>query len=219
MGTVTRLAALPEIAGYVEAITVDRVLGWAWAPSTPGVRATVELRLDNAVVASAVADQPRPDLASSGVGDGSHAFEIKLPETCRGRTAELQVFARVGGGEAVAIGAVPSDSLPDQIGRVLGGVDALIRSQRLLHRTVQTSLAGPEGAIEIGAALSRLTAMQEEAAAQLATLERFVVRLDARLLTLAEDEHAPRARAVGGATLYALLASGAALLLSTSMYE
>ncbi|MEA2744071.1 MAG: hypothetical protein QOG25_2442, partial [Acetobacteraceae bacterium] len=73
MSTVTNIRAaapaLPELVGYVEAATADRILGWAWAPATPELHAAIEIRIGDTVVANTVADLPRVDLASSGIGD------------------------------------------------------------------------------------------------------------------------------------------------------
>ena len=71
---------LPSVAGYVEAVTADRLLGWAWSPSNPEERVAVEVLLGEDVVARAIADRLRSDLASAGIGDGQHAFDIELPE-------------------------------------------------------------------------------------------------------------------------------------------
>jgi hypothetical protein len=209
-----------DLAGYVEAVTADRVLGWAWSPGTPAVRAAVELRLGDAVVARAVADRPRPDLASSGVGDGCHAFELAIPEAHRGRSAELRVFAATGDGEPVPIGAPPApEALSDQLGRVLRGVDALVGSQRLLHRNLQAALTSraerPDDGEAVAAALARLESAQAAAAEQIAAVERFVVRLDERLAAIPRDG-VPEGRAMPLAARWALAVSGTALVVSVA---
>jgi hypothetical protein len=219
--SVTQLApaAAPEVTGYVEAATGDRLLGWAWAPRTPGIRATVELRLGDELIASAVADQPRPDLASNGVGDGRHAFALAIPDAYRTRAAELRVFARAGDGEAWPIGAPPAaEGLSEQIAKVLRGVETLIGSQRLMHRNLQVALTSgsrpmEENGQQIAAALARMADMQRALGEQLAMLERFVVRLDERLAAMAgEEASAPRKPTPAkAAALFALALSGTAL--------
>jgi hypothetical protein len=196
--SVTQLApaAPPEVTGYVEAATADRLLGWAWAPRTPGVRASVELRLGDEVIATAVADQPRPDLASNGVGDGCHAFALAIPDEYRSRAAELRVFARAGDGDAWPIGAPPAaEGLSEQTTKVLRGIETLIGSQRLMHRNLQAALTSGSKTTEeeeqqAAAALARLKDLQGTLGDQMATLERFVMRLDERLAAM-DGENAP----------------------------
>ena len=86
-------APRPAVTGYVEALTATAALGWAWTPGQ-AEPLKVELRLGAQVVAEAVADGLRPDLARSGIGEGRHAFTLKTPEALRPRLAELRVFAR-----------------------------------------------------------------------------------------------------------------------------
>ena len=211
MGVVTQIAppaaqSVPDVTGYVEAVTTDRMLGWAWAPRAPELRATVELRLGDEVVAWATADQSREDLARSGIGDGRHAFELAIPESGRSRAGELAVFARAGEGEAVPLRAPPAaEALSEQVARVLRGVEALMGSQRLLHRNLQAVLTRPPGiGADIAAALAE----------QVSAVERFVVRLDERLAALADANAPARERRVPRAALWALALSGTALLVS-----
>lgn len=211
MGVVTQIAssaasATPDVTGYVEAVTTDRMLGWAWAPRAPELRATVELRLGDEVVARAAADQSREDLARSDIGDGCHAFELAIPESVRGRTGELAVFARAGKGEAVPLRAPPAtEAVSDQVARVLRGVEALMGSQRLLHRNLQAVLTrSPEIGADVAAAL----------ADQISAVERFVVRLDERLAALSDSAAPSRERRVPRAAVWALAVSGTSLLVS-----
>ena len=187
-------APMPDVTGYVEAATADRLLGWVWAPRTPTVRATVELRLGEEVIATAVADQPRPDLASNGVGDGQHAFSLAIPDAYRARAAELRVFARAGNGEAWPIGAPPTaEGLSEQTTKVLRGIETLIGSQRLMHRNLQAALTSGAKATEgdereTAASLARITDLQGALSEQLATLERCMMRLDERLAGIGGEE-------------------------------
>jgi hypothetical protein len=226
MSTVTNIRgaapALPEIVGYVEVATADRVLGWAWAPGTPDARASIELRLGDAVVASTVADQPRPDLASNGIGDGQHAYNLAIPAELRTRAAELCVFARAGDGEAMQIRAAPAaDGLAEQVTKLLRGVDMLLNSQRLIHRNLQSALTtranetdGDEGSP--AAVLKRMAEMQAVTAEQIAGVERFVMRLDEQLSRLAPmtQKAAPAAALIPRLAIFALAVAGTALIVS-----
>jgi hypothetical protein len=223
MSTVTNIRAvapgLPEVVGYVEAFTTERILGWAWAPASPELRAAIELRLCGTIVANTVADLPRADLVSSGIGDGRHAYDIALPPEVSDRSAELRVFARIGDGPAVPIGAPPAaDGLSDQVTKLLRGVDMLLNSQRLIHRNLQTALTGTKdaNAEPVTAALARMTELHAGTEEQLSAVERFVVRLDEHLSRLSpvEVKHPDVAKRFPTAALWALGVSGSALVLS-----
>ena len=67
------------ITGCIDAITGDRVYGWAWDPERITARVGIRVEVDGKSVATAIADQPREDLATNGIGDGAHAFEASVP--------------------------------------------------------------------------------------------------------------------------------------------
>jgi hypothetical protein len=212
---------LPEVVGYVESATTDRILGWAWAPATPELRGAIELRLGDDVVSDTVADLPRADLASNGIGDGRHAFDLVIPQEVRGRAAELRVFVRIGDGEAFPIGATPAaDGLADQVTKLLRGVDVLLNSQRLIHRNLQTALTGPRATDEgsVAAMLTRMAELHAGTEAQLSAVERFVVRLDEHLSRLSpSDAKSPDiSRRIPRAAAWALAVSGTALFVSVA---
>jgi hypothetical protein len=213
--------ALPSIVGFAEAITTDRILGWAWSPAAPGQRAKIELRLGDDVVAWSVADLPRGDLAGNGVGDGQHAYEITIPEAYRARSAELRVFARAGDTDPVQIGAPPAaEAMSEQVEKLLRGVDMLLGSQRLMHRNLQAALATKPNAAndgkDITESVARLADIQASLAEQLGAVERFVLRLDEHLARIASGspDSANSARRVPRAAILALAVSGAAFLAS-----
>lgn len=220
--TAAATPALPGVVGYVEAVTADRILGWAWTPAAPELRTTIELRLGDTVVAHTVADLPRADLASNGIGDGRHAYEIAIPSEIRPRAAELRVFARAGDAAAVPIGATPAaDGLSDQVTKLMRGMDALVNSQRLIHRNLQAALTARPAEMQAdgeptSAVLARMAEMQAETAEQLATVERFVMRLDEHLsrLSPAALQSAPAAVSVPRAAIWALGVAGTAFAVS-----
>lgn len=176
------VAPRSEVAGFVEAVTTARVLGWAWSPRSPADRVTVELRLGGEILAAAVADLPREDLARNGVGDGRHAFDLAVPEAHRGRTAELAIYARLAGGEATRLGAPAAPGgVDERLDRLQSAVDAMINSQRLIHRNLQAVLLQrgeqDQGGAEQAAARAAL-------ADRIEGLEVFMARLDDRLAAL-----------------------------------
>lgn len=198
----------PEIVGYVEAATPARVLGWAWAPRSPADSVQVELRIGDAVVAEAAADLPREDLARNGVGDGRHAFDLPVPEAHRSRVAELTVHARVPGGEAIMLAAPAAPGgVGERLDRLQAATDAMINSQRLIHRNLQAVLL-QRGEQDQG---SEHAAKQAALASQLDVLEVFMTRLDDRLASLRAPPPPPRP---GYGTMGALGLATAALCLS-----
>jgi hypothetical protein len=219
------------VVGFVEATTPTQVLGWAWAPRSPDKRVTVQAMLGPTVVAETTADRERADLRTNGIGDGRHAFELKLPEAARERTSELMVVVRNGEGAPIRLGAPPPPlATAERLDRLQRAVDALINSHRVLHRNLQAVLATPRPPPE-GAAPAELAAMQEqlrqqmatlEACAarldmqeklsqQMATLEIFVMRLDERL---ASPPAAPTPPQTQTMTIVAMAVAGLALLVS-----
>jgi len=176
----------PAVTGYVEAITATAALGWVWTPGQ-AEPLTVELRLGPEVVAEAVADGLRPDLARSGIGEGRHAFTLKTPERLRPRLAELRVFARTANGAAVPLGSVPAeDGVAERLVQLGRGMEMLIGSQRVLHRNVQAALlAAPQASTQPGASVADVAAAQAALADSVATLELFVTRLEQGMAALA----------------------------------
>jgi hypothetical protein len=69
---------IETVFGAIDRIYDHRVTGWAWDRSTPGEAIEIEVMVDGAVVARGRADRLRDDLANSGVGDGRHAFDIRV---------------------------------------------------------------------------------------------------------------------------------------------
>ncbi len=73
---------MPEeitLFGRLDSITPDGLAsGWCWSPQQPNLHRSVNLRAGARVVASVLCDQPRPELATIGVGDGRHGFEIRI---------------------------------------------------------------------------------------------------------------------------------------------
>lgn len=69
--------------GYVDLVSPWGARGWAVRSGHPGERVAVSLRLDGVVVATALADLPRDDVAAAGIGDGRCGFLIPFPPGVR----------------------------------------------------------------------------------------------------------------------------------------
>lgn len=82
LGSVLRLVAPNHdkiLEGFVDRMIGEEAFGWAFDPRRPNRRVLVVARLDNRVVAEALADLPRRDLENSGKGDGRCGFRLRMP--------------------------------------------------------------------------------------------------------------------------------------------
>lgn len=68
----------PMLRGHVDGIIDGWVCGWLYTPAAPNQRLRVEMLLGDQVLATGIADRPRADLTDAGMGDGAHAFALKL---------------------------------------------------------------------------------------------------------------------------------------------
>jgi hypothetical protein len=179
---------LPAVQGYVEAITDQRIHGWAWSPAWPDTRLRVELRDHEVVLQAVTADLARPDLAQNGVGDGAHAFVLDLDPALAARASGFDVVAIAPDGTEVTLAAPPSAMhTPEDVRRLIG---QLAGSQRLLHRNLQALMLASKAREPIDGVLERIAETQRALDARTAELELFVTRLDERLAALATADGA-----------------------------
>lgn len=68
--------ARPE--GWVDALGPARIAGWVWDAANPGRRLTVTIEAEGRILATALADNYRPDLEAAGKGDGRHGFSAAI---------------------------------------------------------------------------------------------------------------------------------------------
>lgn len=210
-------AGTPAVAGYVEALTASAAMGWAWQPGS-AAPLRVELRLGDDVLAQATADGLREDLQRNGIGEGRHAFALPVPEAARARLGELRVVARTPDGAAVPLHAPAADGgVSDRLTQLARGMEALVGSQRVIHRNLQAALlATPAGNTAAMEAQAAIAATQASLAESIVTLELFVVRLEAAMAGVAQTPAPAATRwalpAVAGVAAVALLASVMALL-------
>lgn len=71
-GLFEEIAYLPEVGWFAR--------GWAYDPAAPGSSARLTISCEEGMLATFVASQFSPELAAAGIGDGHHAFRVKLPE-------------------------------------------------------------------------------------------------------------------------------------------
>ena len=65
--------------GYIDSISADGIIGWAWNPAVDGP-VTLEILLDNASVGIIKASLHREDLERAGKRRGYHGFSFPLPK-------------------------------------------------------------------------------------------------------------------------------------------
>jgi glycosyltransferase involved in cell wall biosynthesis len=71
--------SLPPLRGFLEAADRDHVEGWAWDAEKPNEPVTLRVVVNGAVVTRGLANRHRPDLEIAEIGDGRHAFQIRIP--------------------------------------------------------------------------------------------------------------------------------------------
>jgi hypothetical protein len=78
------------LRGAIEGIAEEVVYGWAQDERYPDAPICLDLMLDGILVRQVLANAYRSDLAAAGVGDGCHAFEVRLPPGSAGAAAEMR---------------------------------------------------------------------------------------------------------------------------------
>jgi len=116
-------AADPVSRGAVDQAFGLTVKGWCWAPADAKRVLSVTALLDGQPIATVSADEFRTDLAAAGIGDGHHAFVLRLPfALADGKVRTIALIAEDGRaliGSPVEVQAMPEGPLAvlDQIRR------------------------------------------------------------------------------------------------------
>ena len=74
-----------KVIGHLDGVREGTAYGWAWHPARPGERLLVDVFVKGRFAGQRLADMPRPDLLSQGIGDGSYAFELTFDPSMRPR--------------------------------------------------------------------------------------------------------------------------------------
>lgn len=80
------------ILGEVEITASNRIEGWVLLESRPTERLTIRCTTPRGAVVSCIADSPRPELVSAGLGDGLSGFELCLPDPISYETGTIDVW-------------------------------------------------------------------------------------------------------------------------------
>jgi hypothetical protein len=70
---------LGALRGNLEDVDRVRIHGWAQDSSAPERRVGILVKLNDRVIGRVLANRYRGDLATAGIGDGRHAFELTIP--------------------------------------------------------------------------------------------------------------------------------------------
>jgi hypothetical protein len=90
--------------GWLDIVDPRRVVGWAWIPSSPTTRVSVDVHVDGDLVTRRLATDLRTDLRSAGKGDGCYGFAVPLdPE--RGVRPDSQITVTVSGTSQIIAGS------------------------------------------------------------------------------------------------------------------
>ncbi len=97
-------------AGFVDDVEPGVISGWAVNLRKPLERVSLDLLIGGEIVDTVVADQPRPDLAIHGLGDGFSAFRLTLaPDATFREPREVSVMVS---GTRMEVGNSPFLALP-----------------------------------------------------------------------------------------------------------
>jgi hypothetical protein len=188
--------AAVQIQGRVDAAEGRRLFGWVWDRSRPTEHLLVRVLLEGRMVASGTADMVRVDLRRNGIGDGSHAFEVELPEAVEAVADRLTVVAVSTATNQEVVLQAPSQSeraaeaaVSGPLNKVLDRLELLIEAQRrsqLAQREASQTMRSTAKQIEemtsqedgIGAALEVVRANQTELSGRMSDNEVFLMRFD-----------------------------------------
>jgi hypothetical protein len=67
------------LRGFLEAADRHHVEGWAWDTEKPHEPVALRVVVNGAIVTRGLANRHRPDLETAEIGDGRHAFQIRIP--------------------------------------------------------------------------------------------------------------------------------------------
>ena len=79
--TVVPARVFGALLGSLDLCDGSRITGWAQDLAHPDGPVCLDIVVDGTVVALALAETYRADLAAAGIGDGCHAFDLELPQS------------------------------------------------------------------------------------------------------------------------------------------
>jgi hypothetical protein len=122
----------PTLIGHIEGASDDGwVTGWAWTPTEPERRLTLDILVDGVAVGSTRASTYRPDLEQAGFGDGHYGFSFPLPWSIISNKGEMRLSIR-----EASSGEDFGETFVFRIGRLVEieeRINGLERHIRLMH--------------------------------------------------------------------------------------
>ena len=67
------------LRGYVDAVSADRIAGWAQNPEYPEAPVCLDIFAGGRLIGQTLANGYREDLKQAGIGSGNHSFGFELP--------------------------------------------------------------------------------------------------------------------------------------------
>jgi hypothetical protein len=197
---------LPTTVGFIDAIAGETIYGWAWDRRKPSERLTIHVRIAGEEVGTTTADQERDDLRDGKVGDGKHAFVFRMPAGRESDLERVEILAATPDGTMVrlAMPVTAGGATANAAGNVQDLLGRLVHSHRLLHRNLQSGLAGLKDNAA-PANLDELRSVQEELKEQLHSIEAIIVRLDGVAQALSAAATGPKRRSAEPATIALLV--------------
>lgn len=211
-----------SVNGYIDAVTNNRIYGWAWDAQKPTAKITVHLQANGTTVGIVAADLPREDLKASGIGDGGHAFEAAVPDgVSPNDVSVLAVCPDSGQTVELAPRAIAGRSDSNGGQELRSAVETLAKSHGVIHRKLQTIAASLEesrrGAVTDGTSAAPPGPAETSYAPlqRLQTLEEAVLRLDSMIKPQKAAIESMRGRPVDS---MARLLAGVAVVLSAAAF-
>lgn len=173
-----------RVLGYLDVISDRRIFGWAFDRARPEDRVEIHVHDGERPLGTVIADQPREDLASGGIGAGNHAFAFDLPPEVAARPDDVRVIARLGTGEMVPLANRVRDADTDAdlrklVRRLVELTERSENAQRRLARTANATVAAFERHLEaerpdvgVTAALLRVENRLKELAEEVRAVDR-----------------------------------------------
>ncbi|HEX9447621.1 MAG TPA: hypothetical protein VF920_06555, partial [Dongiaceae bacterium] len=196
----------------------------AWDRSAPAERLSVEICHGDKMLVRVVADQPRPDLAANGIGDGKYAFVAEIdPAIASNGDARLRVLAGIAGQDcSVVLRRQGAPEEPQLANVVLGEIRA--RDQRLQGQLKQLVTVAndrrsvDQGLVErLGDSLGKLDGAIGNIDQRMEVIEVFQVRFETLLKDYEDRVKTAEMRSGGKIPLWLLTWAGFATLAAVGL--
>ena len=131
-GVIGPAEKLGVLQGQIDLADRDGVRGWAFDPLFPARRQHLRVVDNGVTLGEIVADQPRPDLASAGIGDGAFGFAYRVPGGFSPHVAHRVRVLRAADSQELArspqhLEAVPAERICHSAETPIGFLDGATR--------------------------------------------------------------------------------------------